>query len=62
VEQLAPNLRFILRRKGGSQMFRQPPSTYLTADELEQIRAIKFNETEPKPSPLLYLKTEESFT
>jgi hypothetical protein len=43
-------------------MFRQPPSTYLTADELEQIRAIKFNETEPKPSPLLYLKTEESFT
>ncbi len=28
-------------------MSRRPPSTYLTAHELEQIKAIKFNEAAP---------------
>jgi hypothetical protein len=33
----------VLKRRG-FVMSRRPPSTYLTADELKQIAAIKFNE------------------
>jgi hypothetical protein len=48
-EPLVSDLRFILRHKGETQMFRRPPSTYLTADELKQTAAIKFNESVPEP-------------
>jgi hypothetical protein len=54
---------FVLPQKG-DRMSRRPPSTYLTADELQQIAAIKFSEatsTTPGADQQKVLKCEHGY-